>query len=116
MSLMPMTVKVRSAADSPLPIEVECVVDPDADIAVLPDRVLRDLGIEPIAEQAVVVAPGQREARPVAEVHMDIRGHAGRVKAAFGRAGEQPRVAPATFDAVGLRLDTATGMIHPPEQ
>jgi len=105
---------VRAEEDSPLPIEMDFVIDADAPVSIVPGKVLRDLGVAATGEETVPLGGGQTGARKVGRVYFQLLGRGAYAKVAFGAEGEKPRLGRGTIEACGLVIDPVTRNVARP--
>jgi len=114
MDLTKITATVRADEGSPVPVEMEFLVDPDAPISLVPGKVLDDLGVAPSGKETVELGGGAKAVRRVARVYFRVLGRGAYAKAAWGEAGEKPRLGHETMQACGLAIDPVAQVVRAP--
>ena len=114
MDLTKIDAKIRANEDSPMPIEVQCLVDPDAPVSIVPSKVLDDLDLRATGEEAVELGGGEKGSRKVGQAYFEVLGCGAWAKVAWGLDGDKPRLGYGTVEACGLMIDPRTQVVREP--
>lgn len=86
-------------------ITVDAFVDTGASLPVLPGSLLRQIGVEPVSQQAFELADGSRVEYPVGEVRITVEGRTVPTLCVFGPEGSTPLLGVVVLELAGLTVD-----------
>jgi predicted aspartyl protease len=110
------TIRARVMRPTPRPAEgreEEFIVDSGAIYAIVPARVLRQLGIRPDHRETFTLADGSHATRPVGFAMFEIDDRRGVSKVIFGAAGDATILGAVTLEELGLMLDPLRRELRP---
>jgi len=93
--------------------EVQCLVDSGAVYSLIPEAVLRRLGIEPHSMREFVLADGQIIRRRLATATFEYGGLRGDSMVIVGEPGDDPLLGATTLEGFGLVLDPFRRELRP---
>ncbi|MBI1991612.1 MAG: clan AA aspartic protease [Candidatus Omnitrophica bacterium] len=94
---------------------MEFLVDTGAVYTIMPERVLKRLGIQPIDQERFRLANGRTIARSVGEARFRYHGKTRISPVVFGRAHDKVLLGVMTLEALGLEVDPRTRKLKPAE-
>lgn len=95
--------------------EVELLADTGAIYTMLPEGVLRGLGIAPTGRRRFKLASGEVKEYSTGEVYMEVEGIGVTSVVVFGVEGSTPLLGVTTLELLGLQVDPMTGRLKPME-
>jgi clan AA aspartic protease len=107
------TVRVGNPANGRQSEEVQCLVDSGAVYSLIPEPVLRRLGVEPHSTRAFVLADGQIIERRLATATFEYEGRRGDSMVIVGEPGDDPLLGATTLEGFGLVLDPFRRELRP---
>ena len=109
------TVKVRlsNPGDRRRWVEEALTVDSGAIYAVVPARVLRQIGVRPHRRETFTLADGTEVTREVGSVVFRIGGRQGGAPVIFGQRGDSGLLGALSLEALGLMLDPLKRQLRP---
>jgi clan AA aspartic protease len=107
------SVRVSNVADPDRHADVDMIVDSGAIYSVLPERVLRGIGVEPRARERFGLADGRQIKRDVGHALFEIDGRSGPSTVVFGRRSDACLLGIVTLEELGLRLDPLKRRLRP---
>ena len=113
MGLTVLRVKVGNPAKPRVTEELEFLVDSGAIYSVVPARVLRKLGIRPLATQEFRLADGSTIARKKGIALFKYQDKVGGADVIFGKRGDSLLLGAFTLEALGLALDPLRRELRP---
>jgi clan AA aspartic protease len=84
---------------------VRFLIDSGAVYSLVPDPVLRKLGIRPHRRIDFALADGRTITRQVGDAYFELRGEGGAAPVIFGETGDEPLLGATTLESIGLVLD-----------
>ena len=106
-------VRVVNLANTSRSAEVDMVVDSGAIYSVVPEGVLRRIGVEPREMQTFSLANGESVRREIGGVRYEIGDRSGAAPVIFGRRADACLLGMVTLEALGLRLDPLRRRLRP---
>jgi aspartyl protease family protein len=106
-------VKVGNPANGHRTEEVQCLVDSGAIYSLVPEPVLRRLGIEPHSTREFVLANGETIQRRLATATFEYEGRRGDSMVIVGEPGDDPLLGATTLEGFGLVLDPFRRELRP---
>ena len=113
MGMTEIRVRIVNLAEPGRSAEVDMVVDSGAIYSVVPEAVLRRIGVEPREVQSFGLANGGTVRRPIGDVRYEIDRCSGAAPVIFGRRGDASLLGVVTLEALGLRLDPLRRTLRP---
>ena len=113
MGLTVLRIKVGNPAKPKVTEELEFLVDSGAVYSVVPSRVLRKLGIKPLATQEFRLADGSTIIRKKGIALFRYQDKVGGADVIFGEAGDSLLLGAFTLEALGLALDPLRRELKP---
>lgn len=113
MGLTVLRVKVGNPAKPKVTDEVEFLVDSGAVYSVVPSRVLRKLGIKPLATEEFRLADGTTIIRKKGIALFKYQDKVGGADVIFGEEGDSLLLGAFTLEALGLALDPLRRELKP---
>lgn len=107
------TMQIGNPARPQVTVMLDFVVDSGAIFSVVPDAVLRRLGINPLVEQEFQLADGSRIHRPKGTALFRNGDRAGGADVLFGEEGDAVLLGSQTLTALGLFLHPLTRELMP---
>ena len=86
-------------------LEVNFLIDSGAIYSLVPEGLLKKLGITPYREVEFVLADGSKLTRKVGDAYFEYRGNGGSAPVIFGEKGDEPLLGATTLESIGLMLD-----------
>lgn len=105
MRLTDVHVIVSNPADPTRARELECLVDSGAIYSVVPQDILREIGIQPTRVERFKLADLTRIERKVGDAYFTLRGKRAASPVMFGEEGDATLLGVITLEALGLILD-----------
>ena len=94
-------------------VQVEALVDSGAILSVVPEAILRELGIAPVEERRFFLADGSAVTRRVGNAHWFYAGRETVAPVLFGEEGDATLLGALTMEALGLALDPCRRGLRP---
>ena len=113
MGLTFVDVKVGNPSNGQRTEEVRCLVDSGAVYSLIPEQVLRSLGIQPHSSRDFVLADGQVVHRRLATATFEYEGRRGDSMCIVGEPGDDPLLGATTLEGFGLVLDPFRRELRP---
>ena len=113
MGLTVLRIQVGNPAKPKVTEELELLVDSGAIYSVVPSRILRKLGIRPLATQEFRLADGSAITRKKGIALFKYQGAVGGADVIFGEKGDSLLLGAFTLEALGLALDPLRRELHP---
>lgn len=113
MGLTHVAVTVGNPANSGEREEVRCLVDSGAIYSLIPEPVLRRLGILPHSQRDFVLANGDVVSRRLATATFEYEGRRGDSMVIVGEPGDDPLLGATTLEGFGLVLDPFRRELRP---
>ena len=113
MGLTNVTMRIRKRRKSKRSEEVEFLVDSGAFYTVVPTRLLKRLGIEPVETESFLLADGEKITRKVGEAYLEFGERHGTSKVIFGQRGDMTLVGSLALEVLGLMLDPLKRELRP---
>jgi len=106
-------IRVYNPADPSMFREVGLLVDTGAVYAIIPGRVLREVGIEPREKRVFRLANGQEIERDVGIAIIEYGKYATGATAVFGEEDDTPVLGVQALEGLGLEVDPLTKQLKP---
>lgn len=107
-------IKLRSLFDSTKSIEVNAVIDTGATMLVLPQNLIRELGLMKIREATVKYANNQTQQKSVyAGVLVEIKGRVGSFDALAEEEGTEPLIGQIVLEELDLVVEPTSRTVLP---
>ena len=113
MGLTVLEIEVGNPANPDVREMVEFLIDSGAIYSVVPKRILKRLGIKPIAEQEFRLADGSKIVRKKGIALFKYDDHTGGADVIFGERGDSNLLGAFTLEALGLALDPFRRELRP---
>lgn len=113
MGITILEIEVGNPANPKALVTVEFLVDSGAIYSVVPKKVLRQLGIKPIAEQEFRLADGSKIKRKKGGAFFKYGDAVGVADVIFGEQGDSNLLGAFTLEALGLALDPLRRELKP---
>lgn len=113
MGMTEIRVRVANLSDPRRSADVDMLVDSGAIYSVVPEAVLRRIGVEPRDVQTFGLANAGTVRRSVGDLRYEIDRSAGAAPVIFGRRGDASLLGVVTLEALGLRLDPLRRTLRP---
>jgi clan AA aspartic protease len=113
MGLTVLEVEVGNPANPKVTEKIEFLIDSGAVYSVVPARILKKLGIKPIAEQTFRLADGSKIVRKKGVALFKYGNQIGGADVLFGEAGDSRLLGAFTLEALGLALDPLRRELKP---
>ena len=113
MGLTVLNVQVANPARPKVAATVEFLVDSGAIYSIVPARVLKKLGIKPIATEEFRLADGSTIKRKKGIAHFKYGDRVGGADVIFGQPGDSELLGALTLEALGLALDPIRRVLKP---
>jgi len=113
MGLTHVTVRIANPADLNRFEDVEFLVDSGAVYTVVPQRILKKIGIRPHSKRSFFLANGEKIERRVGDIaarYLELRGAS---PVLFGETGDLPLLGVTTLEALGLIFDPLRRQLKP---
>ena len=107
------TVKVGNPANGHRSEAVQCLIDSGAVYSLIPEPVLRRLGIEPHSSREFVLGDGQVIQRRLATATFEYERRRGDSMVIVGEPGDDPLLGATTLEGFGLVLDPFRRELRP---
>ncbi len=95
--------------------EVELLADAGAMYTMLPESLLRALGITPSGWRRFKIASGEVKEYPTGEAYLEVEGIGVTSIVVFGAEDSMPLLGVTTLELLGLQVDPVTGRLKPME-
>lgn len=105
MALTFVRVIIANPANPKKTAEIECMVDSGAIYSVVPEGILREIGIRPHSKKVFTLADGTSIERSIGDVAFEYAGDRGASPVIFGKKGDSALLGAVTLEALGLMLD-----------
>ncbi len=92
---------------------IEALVDTGATYTIIPARVLRRLGVEPIDSLTLILADGSRREQPIGEARVRIGERERTTVVVFGEEEGSTLLGAVTLEAFALSVDPVNGRLVP---
>jgi clan AA aspartic protease len=113
MSITILKVTVRNPAQPKRKAEVECIVDSGAIFAIIPAKLLRELGIRPDRSEEFTLADGTHARRRLSDAVFEIGDRRGASPVIVGEKGDATVIGAVTLEAMGMMLDPLKRELRP---
>ena len=111
--------KVKAVIANPLERvkrqEVELLADTGSIYTMLPESLLKSLGISPTSRRRFKLASGEVKEYSTGEAYIEIEGIGATSVVVFGEEGSAPLLGVTTLELLGLQVDPMTGKLKPME-
>ena len=94
-------------------VDIEATVDTGALYTMLPARMLREIGVEPIGRRMFLIGDGNRISMDIGEARATIDGESVTTIVAFGDDNAPPVLGAYTLEGFGLAVDPASQRLVP---
>ncbi len=102
-----------SSMDGQQSLDIEATVDTGAFYTMLPARLLRELGIEPVAKRTFLVADGRRVEMEYGRAWATVDGESEVTIVAFGEDNAPPVLGAYTLEGLALAVDPSSQRLVP---
>ncbi len=102
-----------SSMDGRQSLDIEATVDTGAFYTTLPGRLLRELGVEPVAKRRFLVADGRRVEMEYGRAWATIDGESEITIVAFGEDNAPPVLGAYTLEGLALAVDPSSQRLVP---
>ena len=106
-------VRIRRHKESTEFAEGDFYVDSGLAYAVVPERMLRDLGVDATGQETMFLANGEKVVRKTGDAYFELCGKGGYSRVMFGEPDDVNLVGVITLEALGLVLDPFTRELKP---
>ena len=113
MGLTQVTVRIANPGDRKRYSDVEFLVDSGAIYTVVPQKLLKQLGIRPHSKRAFFLANGEKIVRRIGDIAAEYQGLRGSSPVMFGEEGDMPLLGVTTLEALGLIFDPLRRELKP---
>ena len=113
MGLTYITVRVANPAIFKKNIKIKFLIDSGAVYSLVPEDVLKSLGITPHSERSFILANGDEVVRKVGTAAFEYQGHRGDSLVIFGKEGDKPLLGVTTLESFGFILDPFRRELRP---
>ena len=113
MGLTTVIVRIANPADSKRYRDLEFLVDSGAIYTVVPEKILKELGIRPHSKRSFFLANGEKIERRMGNISFEYRGLRGASPVMFGEEGDFPLLGVTTLEALGLIFDPLRRELKP---
>lgn len=113
MGITVLTIEVGNPANPSATVPVEFLIDSGAIYSVVPKKILRKLGVKPIAEEVFRLANGERITRKKGGAFFKYGDKVGVADVIFGEKGDLNLLGAFTLEALGLSLDPLKRELKP---
>lgn len=113
MGITTLELEVANVAAAEKTLTLEFVVDSGAVYSFIPEQILRELGITPIAEEVYRLANGGRIVRKKGVALFRYAGRIGGADVVFGEEGDATLLGATTLESLGLALDPVKRELKP---
>jgi len=113
MGLTVITIEIGNPSTPRKTVPVEFLVDSGAIYSVVPSRILRRLGVEPLSEETFTLANGQKIKRKKGIALFRYQHKVGGADVIFGQPGDSTLLGAFTLEALGLALDPLKRELRP---
>ena len=93
--------------------EIEALVDTGAGYSMLPESILREIGVAPTGSQAIEYADGRVDSRPIGWAEATVDGRSGGVLVIFGPDGMTPLFGAHSLQSLRLMVDSPNERLVP---
>ncbi len=93
--------------------EIEALVDTGAAYSMMPESILREIGILPTGSQSIEYADGRVDTRPIGWADAAIDGHSGGILVIFGPDGMTPLFGAHSLQSLRLMVDSPNERLVP---
>ena len=93
--------------------EIEALVDTGAAYSMMPESVLRQIGVQPTGSQAIEYADGRLDTRPIGWAEASVDGHSGGILVIFGPDGMTPLFGAHSLHSLRLMVDSPNERLVP---
>ena len=93
--------------------EIEALVGTRASYSVLPESVLRQIGVQPTGSQAVEYADGSTDTRPIGWAQATVNGRSGEILVIFGPDTMRPLFGRHSLHSLLLMVDSPNERLVP---
>lgn len=94
-------------------VELEGLVDTGATMPLIPEDVLRSLGVSPLTERIFTLADGSRQTLPVGPVWLSYGGYSAPCLVVFAPRGTMPLFGALALESLGLEVDPINRRLKP---
>lgn len=105
MALTYLTVIISNPAQPKKPVMIDFLIDSGAIYSVVPEKILKKLGIKPEEERGFTLADGRKIKRELGIARFEYNGHRGGAPVIFGKKGDKAILGATALEAMGLALD-----------
>jgi len=113
MGLTVLNIEVANPARPKSAVEIEFLIDSGAVYSVVPSRILKKLGIKPIATEEFRLADGSAIRRKKGIALFKYQRHTGGADVIFGQRGDSNLLGAFTLESLGLALDPLKRELKP---
>ena len=113
MGFVHVKVALESLSGAAAPRDVELLVDTGALYSMVPESVLRELGVEPRVRVEFELADGSRMQRNVGEVRFHFNGESAVSRVIFGDETDAGVLGVVTLEELGLEVDPVNKQLRP---
>jgi clan AA aspartic protease len=113
MGLTFVEIEVGSLAKPKTMVKLEFLIDSGAIYSIVPEKILKKLGIKPIAKETFILANGEKIVRKKGVALFKYGKRVGGADVIFGEKGDSVLLGALTLEALGLSLDPIKRKLKP---
>ncbi len=113
MGLTYVNVTIANPTDLKRAKRKKLLADSGALYSIIPEAVLRDIGIQPYGYETFTLADGSRIRREVGNAFFRINGRQAPTPVIFGKKGDGSLLGVIALESLGLTIDPRTGKLRP---
>lgn len=92
---------------------VNFMIDSGAVYSLVPEKILKKLGISAYREMDFILADGTKITRQVGDAYFEYNGEGGSAPVIFGEKGDEPLLGATTLESIGLVLNPFRRELYP---
>ncbi len=92
---------------------VNFMIDSGAVYSLVPEKILKKLGISAYREMDFILADGTKITRQVGDAYFEYNGEGGSAPVIFGEKGDEPLLGATTLESIGLILNPFKRKLYP---
>ncbi|MBI2327347.1 clan AA aspartic protease [Candidatus Curtissbacteria bacterium] len=105
MGITTVTLKIKNLHDPSKVVEGEFLVDSGAAYTVIPQKMVKKLGLKPSYQQEFILADGRKVKRNIASAFVKFSGREAATPVVLGKEKDSALLGVLTLEALGLALD-----------
>ncbi|MEK6783229.1 MAG: aspartyl protease [Bacteroidota bacterium] len=104
---------VKEARRSSKRALVDFMIDSGAVYSLVPQKILKKLGIRPYRKMEFILADGAKFTRKVGDAYFEYQGEGGSAPVIFGEKDDEPLLGATTLESIGLVLNPFKRELYP---